>query len=321
MKKKRRKEGWQLKRMRRPTRLADARQWLSAHGGADVPGDYAQRYGVDPLCALLELRQLGVLISEEHEAQVRDAVARRVAERAARRAKVRADQLRAEQARAEKRAARKRASRERAAAWAAAPADSYGDDEPAEWGWDGEIEYGWDDESFEAAYDPAPGFTPDRFGDEEPWSIEDTLREEARALDLRVVEEKIERLAKERVRVRLILAGDPDLLARCAWSLMFTIGALSFDDADTDLDFAERDEWTAGDMLRCLAFEQGRLRFRAGEVRGRSMKTTVEIDPEGKITLATADRGEAALQWIRKLQGTMATRGSEDEASWDRVPF
>jgi hypothetical protein len=276
---------------------------------------------VDPLCALLELRRLGVLISEEHEAQVRDAAARRVAERAAKRAKVRADQLRAEQARAEQRAARKRASRERAAAWAADPADSYEDDEPAAWGWDGEIAWGWDDESFEAAYDPAPGFGPDWSSDEELWSIEDALRGEARALDLRVVEEKIERLAKESVRVRLIFEADPDLLARCAWSLMFTIGALSFDDADADLDFAERDDWTASDMLRCLTFEQGRLRFQAGEVRGRWMKTTVEIDPGGKITLETADRGEAALQWIRTLQGTMATHGSEDEVSWDQVPF
>jgi hypothetical protein len=71
-------------------------------------------------------------------------------------------------------------------------------------------------------------------------------------------------------------------------------------------------------MLRHLSFERGRLHFYADYVRGRCMKTTIEIDREGRITLDTANRGEAATRWISKLQGKKTMPLVEDE---EPIPF
>jgi hypothetical protein len=134
---------------------------------------------------------------------------------------------------------------------------------------------------------------------------------------------KLESLEAECVRIRVTLEADPAALARCTWGLVFAIGALSFDDAAADLDLAESDEWTAGDMLRHLSFERGWLRFQADHVRGRRMKTTIEIDPDGRITLGAVDRGDAALRWLSRLQVKQATQEEEEEEEeWlEPIPF
>ncbi len=56
-------------------------------------------------------------------------------------------------------------------------------------------------------------------------------------------------------------------------------------------------------MLRHLKYEHGRLYFYADYVRGRMMKTTVEINPDGVIRLETINRGESAARWVAPLQG------------------
>jgi len=155
-------------------------------------------------------------------------------------------------------------------------------------------------------------------------SIEDALLDDARVVDLRVIETKLERREEGNVRLRMILEDDPEVLARCAWGLIFAIGALSFDDAGGDIDAIETDEWMADDMLRGLSFDRGRLYFHADHVRGRCMNTTIEIDREGKITLATVGRGKAATRWIAELRGRQARpalRDDEDSASLDELPF
>jgi ribosomal protein L34E len=287
------------KRMRRPARLADARLWLSTHPGGDVVRAYERWYGVDRLCAITELRLLGVPISEAYEAQVRDSFDRRAKARAA-----------------------KRVAKQRGATTPAPPADLYEDIEPIEGIWnaeDDDASAGWEDVSLDAGYDAMADLAPDRSGGPEDWQLEDALFEEARVLDLKVVETTIETLDEAMGRVRITLEGDPEVLATCAWGLIFAIGALSFDDAE--IDFVANDEWKAADMLRCLSFDRGRLYFHADHVRGRCMKTTIEIDPEGKITLETVNRGEAATRWISKLQGNQARPGVEGGASLDELPF
>ena len=88
MGKQRHDAAWHRKHMRRPARLADAREWLSTHTPrpANVAEDYARRYGVDLLCAVIELRLIGEPISEERVAQVRANLELRARERASRRA-------------------------------------------------------------------------------------------------------------------------------------------------------------------------------------------------------------------------------------------
>jgi hypothetical protein len=58
------------KRMRRLARLDSARQWLPSYSGKNIVRGYRKRYGVDWLCAVRELRLLGVEIDPQHGAQL-----------------------------------------------------------------------------------------------------------------------------------------------------------------------------------------------------------------------------------------------------------
>ena len=121
---------------------------------------------------------------------------------------------------------------------------------------------------------------------------------------------------------------DSNLLESCAWGIIYALGLLSFGDArprgSSDIHFRAADDWTAGDMLRHLRFERGRLYFYADYVRGRMMKTTVEVFPDGKIVLGTVNRGEAATRWVAKLQGkklmTVLEGGLPDSGPEDGSP-
>ncbi|MBK7074575.1 MAG: hypothetical protein IPH44_19990 [Myxococcales bacterium] len=73
------------KRMRRPARLATAARWLASYGGKHVVHGYARWYGVDRLCAIKELRLLGVAVSQEYESQIRGTLERRAEARRLRR--------------------------------------------------------------------------------------------------------------------------------------------------------------------------------------------------------------------------------------------
>jgi len=74
-------------------------------------------------------------------------------------------------------------------------------------------------------------------------------------------------------------------------------------------------------MLRCLSFERGRLRFHADRVRGRCMRTTIELDPDGKIRIETVGRGEAALRWISTLRAKKGTPMVKVTPRLESIPF
>ena len=61
----------QHKQLRRTQRLGRGKSWLKTYQGEDIIQDYIKRYGVDLLCAVVELRMLGVAISEDYEHQLR----------------------------------------------------------------------------------------------------------------------------------------------------------------------------------------------------------------------------------------------------------
>ena len=62
--------------MSRQERLRSARDsgWLRSFSGKKIVQAYRKRFGVDLLCAITELRLLGVTISQEYEEQVRRSV-------------------------------------------------------------------------------------------------------------------------------------------------------------------------------------------------------------------------------------------------------
>jgi hypothetical protein len=92
-----------------------------------------------------------------------------------------------------------------------------------------------------------------------------------------------------------------------AFGFIYALGLMSFEAArprgNSDIDFQERDTWSAADMQRRLRYESGRLSFESDYVRGRMMKTDVTILPNGRFTLTTTNRGEVATRWIARLQG------------------
>lgn len=116
----------------------------------------------------------------------------------------------------------------------------------------------------------------------------------------------------DRVNVRVegrIGDEEDDDVEFAALGLIYTFGALSFADAgprgNSHIDFRLKDEWTAADMLRHVRFVRGELHFYADYVRGRMMKTTVQIRKDGTFFVETVNRGETALAWLAKLQGKL----------------
>ena len=57
--------------MTRETRIQSARHWLQTYTGKNIIRGYCKWFGVDPLAAVIELRQLGVPITSTKEAELR----------------------------------------------------------------------------------------------------------------------------------------------------------------------------------------------------------------------------------------------------------
>lgn len=131
--------------------------------------------------------------------------------------------------------------------------------------------------------------------------------------DLEVLETKVQPTAdNEDSHVRIKLKVEEDLLETSAFALIFAFGALSFHDGrprgfSGEL-FEEKDEWKVSDMLERLEYRNGDLYFYADYVRGRCLKTTIELSADGILLLETVNRGEAATRWVSKLQGEKTLR-------------
>ena len=184
--------------MRRRERLPDAREWLLAHQGMEIQellGAYERWYGVNRLCAIIELRLIDGPISEEYEVRARDALAQRekarAAERAAKQAVKRAAKLHAAAERAERqrakqqRAAAKRAEKQRTAGGPAARARSSQPADALAW-------TSWAEMGIDAECRAMEDYVPDRYEGYAEWSIEYALFNDARAVDLRVIETRVE---------------------------------------------------------------------------------------------------------------------------------
>jgi hypothetical protein len=155
---------------------------------------------------------------------------------------------------------------------------------------------------------------------EEP-PIEYELLRDATLAEIGVIEIQINPTSADdkhvRIEGRLGLEEDEDGepvndAEHYAFGFIYALGVLSFADARprgvSGMHFEEKDDWSAGDMLRRLRFERGELRFYADYVRGRCMKTTIAVRADGTFMLDTVNRGEAATRWIARLQGKKVLR-------------
>jgi hypothetical protein len=114
------------------------------------------------------------------------------------------------------------------------------------------------------------------------------------------------------VRAELVFEGndgaDPAEIAEWgAFGFLFALAVLSFHDARprgaSEREFLPHDAFTVADFFACLSFCRDGLRLEADYVRGRRMKTTVTVRPDGTVTLATWGRGRSAVRWLDQLQG------------------
>ena len=58
------------KRLNRPGRLRVAKTWIASYPGKNIARGYRKYFGVDPFCAVRELRMLGISIDPVYEAAV-----------------------------------------------------------------------------------------------------------------------------------------------------------------------------------------------------------------------------------------------------------
>ena len=117
------------------------------------------------------------------------------------------------------------------------------------------------------------------------------------------------------LHVGIELQVDEELVESCAFGLIFVLGVLSFADARprgvSGRWFDDEDQFNAGDLLRHLRFESGRLYMYVDYLRGRCVKTTVEVSGDGKVILDTVNRGQAATRWVDLLRGKKFLRPVE----------
>ena len=142
--------------------------------------------------------------------------------------------------------------------------------------------------------------------DNEP--IEYELMRQASLLEIKVKNTQVEpTVGDDGSHVRIEIQVDEDLLDSCGLGLLFAFGLLSFHDGRprgySGKWFDDDDEWTVTDLIGHFRFVRGKLILDTDYLRGRCMKTEVTISSDGKVTLETVNRGEAALRWVDKLKG------------------
>lgn len=72
------------KRLKPKARLLQAKKWVHTYTGKNIIKAYAKWFGVDWICALSELKLVGVLISDEAEQKIVSGYSQRIQQRKSR---------------------------------------------------------------------------------------------------------------------------------------------------------------------------------------------------------------------------------------------
>ena len=139
--------------------------------------------------------------------------------------------------------------------------------------------------------------------------IEELIKS-ALVVEYKIIDKKIDTIYDEEVHVVInarLGNEDDDDVEWAAFGVIYALSGLSFTDARprgaSEMHFDTLDDWTLEDMLRHISFVRGELHFYADYVKGRMMKTRIDVRKDGTFTLETTNRGEAATRWISRLQG------------------
>ena len=97
---------------------------------------------------------------------------------------------------------------------------------------------------------------------------------------------------------------EPDIFAI---GVLFALSLMSFTFSGprgySKIEFIPDEEWNLGYFITGLEFRNKRIYFSADYVSGRHMKTYIEFESSGKVTLTTRNRGRGADRWLTYLQG------------------
>ena len=97
---------------------------------------------------------------------------------------------------------------------------------------------------------------------------------------------------------------EPDIFAI---GVLFALSLMSFTFSGprgySENEFIPDEEWNLGYFINGLEFRNKRICFSADYVSGRHMKTDIEFESGGKVTLSTRNRGKGAERWLIHLQG------------------
>jgi len=138
--------------------------------------------------------------------------------------------------------------------------------------------------------------------------VEHNLIRDATIWDFEITKTEIEpTVGDDDFSVRIEFQVEEEGVEHCGFSLIYTLAMLSFHDARprgvSGEWFEDDDQLTANDLLRYLEFTRGKLHLYVDYLRGRCVKTSIEIDKGGKILLQTVNRGQAATRWVERLRG------------------
>ena len=92
-----------------------------------------------------------------------------------------------------------------------------------------------------------------------------------------------------------------------AIGVLFCLSLMSFTYAVprgmSEIEFMPDEEWNLGYFVQGLRFWLKAICFTSDYVSGRLMKTDINFEPGGKVTITTRNRGRGAERWLLDLQG------------------
>ena len=122
-----------------------------------------------------------------------------------------------------------------------------------------------------------------------------------------------------------IVQLDEDDVETGAIAFMFALLVLSFHHArprgvsgETG-GYREEDEFDIDDFIHRAEFSRRGLRAHVDYLRGRMVKTTVEIDAGGRVRVLTVNRGRSASRWFELLKGRKHLGAIEGRESPHRI--
>ncbi|MFT5085557.1 MAG: hypothetical protein ACI9Y1_003618 [Lentisphaeria bacterium] len=144
--------------------------------------------------------------------------------------------------------------------------------------------------------------------------VESELLTASSVVEFNVISSKVEACAdgkEAHAQAILILLDEDDekgynTIEWGAFGFIYIFASLSFNHVSprntSKIDHQEVDHFKHEDMIRCLSFTKGALRFYCDYLRGRLVKTEIAAYQDGRVEVDTVCRGNAFQVWIRKLQ-------------------